>query len=358
MEQLIKQLNYWNDSLDKMTSKLDQESSRRKLRTYFSTDDATQLQYLEAAAALFNHQDLGRMARVRTLIDQGYRGEKSQDLEASLNPAPEYRLMMEHLQWQCIPYQTDQVRAMAKLGDENIIVDWRGCQDNTWRRENPSAFRRRTENLTKILNSDLRPLGISVLHCVGYLDQNINITGYAFRLPPDVPPGQNPMTLHQLLMRAKSANDIPDLGERFDLAKALTSTVFEIHNLGWVHKNIQPKNILFWPKPNTTDEPDLRKPYLMGFDISRPSQPGEVSEKPPSRPEDDLYRHPEYIGLNPQSFQPSFDLYSLGVPCTKSACGEMLPSKSTRAAYGHLFTHRNQIHNSLRRWSKVDQSWS
>jgi len=167
--------------------------------------------------------------------------------------------------------------------------------------------------LTKILNTDPRPLGISILHCVGYLDRNINVTGYAFRLPRDAEPGKTPVTLHQVLTRSKSAKDIPDLGECFDLAKALVSTLFEIHNIGWMHKNIQPKNVIFWPKPNTRDEPDLRKPYLMGFDISRPYQPGEVSEKPLSRPEDDVYRHPKYKGSHSRSFRPSFDMYSLGV---------------------------------------------
>lgn len=82
---------------------------------------------------------------------------------------------------------------------------------------------------------------------------------------------------------------VPDLGERFDLAKALVTTVFNIHNIGWVHKNIQSKNILFWPKADSSNEPDLSKPYLMGFDISRPNQPGEVSEKPLSHFEDGTY---------------------------------------------------------------------
>jgi len=88
-------------------------------------------------------------------------------------------------------------------------------------------------------------LGISILHCVGYLDRNINVTGYAFRLPRDAEPGKTPVTLHQVLTRSKSAKDIPDLGECFDLAKALVSTLFEIHNIGWMHKNIQPKNVIF-----------------------------------------------------------------------------------------------------------------
>lgn len=44
-----------------MTSRLDQESSSTRLETYLSTSDIAQLQSLEAAAALFQHNDLERM---------------------------------------------------------------------------------------------------------------------------------------------------------------------------------------------------------------------------------------------------------------------------------------------------------
>ena len=317
IEQLIKKLSFWNDSLDKMTSRLEQESSRRRLRAQLSTSDTIELQHLETAATLFEHPDIQRMASARNVIEQGVQNEKRniepEGTEAASNTRAEYRLEMGELQFQGIPYQTDQVRAMATYGNESVIVDWRCCQDDTWRVNNPVAFQQRTSSLTKILNSDLRPLSLSILHCVGYLNQNSNVTGYAFRLPPGALAGQKPATLHQLLTRVKSGNEIPDLGARFELAKALVSTVFEIHNIGWMHKNIQPKNILFWPKPGTDGEQDISKPYLMGFDISRPDQPGEMSEKPPIRPEDDLYRHPDYKGGSPKSFRPSFDMYSLGV---------------------------------------------
>jgi len=321
MEQLITKLGFWNDSLDKMTSRLDQESSRRRLRSRLSTSDITQLQHLEAAASIFAHPDIQRMANIRTVIEQGTQSEMHEVPQSIANASPnsfldstsKYQIDQSQLHFHEMPYQTDQVRVMATYRQDSVIVDWRYCQEDTWRTKNPAAFRLRTANLTKILNSDLRPLNLSILHCVGYLDQNSDITGYAFRLPPDALPGQKPVTLYQLLTRVKSGNDIPDLGERFELAKALVSTLFEIHNIGWMHKNIQPKNILFWPKRDVNGDFNLSKPYLMGFDISRPDQPGEFSEKPPNRPEDDIYRHPDYRGEKKSFFQPSFDLYSLGI---------------------------------------------
>ena len=316
LEQLVKNLCYWNDSLEKMSSELVQDSLRRRLRTKFSTGNLDQLHQLEAVAAVLRHRDLQRMAGARAVVEQSYLKEKL-DLSPVESPtqaptAPNYQLEMQQLDFQGLAFMTDQTRAMAMWKGESVVVDWRLCRDDTWRRQNPNAFRLRTENLTKILNSDLAPLGLSVLHCVGYLDQSSKVTGYAFQLPPEAPPGQKPVTLHQLLANVRQPSDIPGLGERFDLAKALVSTVFEIHNLGWLHKNLSPKQIVFFRK-GSDPEPDLSKPWLMGFDISRPNLPGEVSEKPLSDPEDDAYRHPHYKSANPRSFRPPFDIFSLGV---------------------------------------------
>lgn len=334
MEQLIKKLKHWNESLDKMTSRLDQESSRRWLRIRLSTSDMTQLQRLERAATMFDHPDIQRMACARSTIEQGIQHNDLAD--SSLQVASEFRLEMSQLKFQGIPHITDQIRALATYRQENVIIDWRCCQDDSWRTKNPATFRQRTANLTRILNGDLRPLNLSILHCVGYLDHNSNITGYAFRLPAGALSSQMPLTLCQLLTRVKSGNDIPDLGERFELAKALVSTVFEIHNIGWMHKNIQPKNILFWPKAGATDEMNISKPYLMGFDISRPDQPGEMSEKPPIRPEDDIYRHPDYKGENSKPFRPSFDIYSLGVILFEIALWRNIGSPTRRTSQSNI----------------------
>lgn len=244
MQQLVKDLCHWNDSLNEMISDLEQASARRRLRVHFSTGDIDQLQYLQAAAALLQHRDLEELASARTVIEKGYWKEESlasqlQATPAATTPDTDFRLEMSQLDWQGLPFMTDQRRATATYKGESIIVDWRLCRDDTWRRQNPKAFRQRTENLTKVLNSDLKALNVGVLHCVGYLDQSSTVTGYAFKAPPDTIPGQKPTSLHQLLTNVSKISDVPDLGDRFELAKALVSTVFEILNLGWLHKNIR-----------------------------------------------------------------------------------------------------------------------
>ena len=230
MKDLVTQLSHWNNGLDQLTSRLDQDSSRRRLRTFFSTSDTTQLRHLEAAADLLEHRDIQLMAAARIVIEQGYLSEQpdcppelaisppgSEGRYIGTSPSSGYRLEMDQLQWQGKPYATDQIRAMARYGEESVIVDWRCCQDDKWRRTHPKAFRRRTENLTKILNSDLKPLSLSILHCVGYLNQSNNVTGYAFRLPNGAQPGQEPFTLYDLLKRIERPNQPKDSKALYNL---------------------------------------------------------------------------------------------------------------------------------------------
>ena len=315
IEALIKKLNYWNESLSQMSSSFERQKARRRLRTRLSTNNTTQLKDLEAASDIFDHPDLKRMANARSVIEEANRpGMGPQHVSSSeteKSVGSEFHLRMENLIWHDTPYKTDRPRAMATLDDKPVIVDWRTCSDESWRRQNPDAFHRRTSKLAQILNSNLRPLNLSVLHCEGYLEKNANVTGYAFRIPDGSAPNERPITLGELLSRKHTTKpeDIPDLGERFELARALISTIFEIHNLGWMHKNILPKNVLFWRKVSCKKEWDISHPYLMGFDIARPNQPGEVTEKPAPERGDDIYRHPLYKGDSPRDFQPSFDMY-------------------------------------------------
>ena len=247
MQQLVKDLCYWNDSLNEMISGLEQASQRRRLRVRFSTGDVDQLQQLRAAAALLQHRDLEEMASARTVIEKGYWKEEpptsypdaAPTPSDAITPSTDFRLEMNQLSWQGLAFMTDQTRALATYKGESIIVDWRLYRDDTWRRQNPKAFRERTENLTKVLNSNLKALNVGVLHCVGYLDQSSTVTGYAFRAPSDTTPGTKPTNLHHLLSSVFKTSDVPGLGDRFELAKALVSTVFEILNLGWLHKNIR-----------------------------------------------------------------------------------------------------------------------
>ena len=91
-----------------------------------------------------------------------------------------------------------------------VVIDWRYCQDTAWRKKKPVTFRQRAEDLANTLNSDLWPLDLAVLHCIGYVHQSITATGCVFRPPPGASPNDRPVNLQDVFAKVKSVSGIPD----------------------------------------------------------------------------------------------------------------------------------------------------
>ena len=72
-----------------------------------------------------------------------------------------------------------------------------------------------------------------------------------------------PRTLEWLL-----AQPIMHLGYRFSLERKLVESVIAMHAGSWLHKNIKPSSILFFPI-TLLGEFDYEEPYLMGCNFSR-----------------------------------------------------------------------------------------
>jgi len=105
------------------------------------------------------------------------------------------------------------------------------------------------------------------------------------------------------------------LESRFRLAALLATSILELHNVNWLHKNLNSYNLLFF-----TDEDgniSLTEPYIIGFDFSRPDRPGQKSLTMRSSPWD-IYRHPDVRKATPsskqlQSYRRRYDVFSLGL---------------------------------------------
>ena len=185
LQDLAKKLEGWNSSLDKMTTRLEQESNRRKLRSKLSRVRSEDLPLLQEAGHELGHEDIRQMCSTRQALEDSFNIERKHQITTV--SSTEYALEYKWFRWDGIPFQTDQARATAILREERVVVDWRGAADESWRRENPEAFRQRTNDLAKVLNQDLKPLGLALLHCVGYLCTNPAVTGYAFSMVREEP---------------------------------------------------------------------------------------------------------------------------------------------------------------------------
>jgi hypothetical protein len=119
-------------------------------------------------------------------------------------------------------------------------------------------------------------------------------------------------------MLAANKNARPSLGERFSLAYRLGRSLAEWHSVGWVHKGVASKNVVFFRGRGDIDEGcDFSRPFLAGFEYSRPAelQSDAFVTETPLNFDIDVYRHPDRIGL-PQDirpFTPLHDYYAFGV---------------------------------------------
>ena len=127
---------------------------------------------------------------------------------------------------------------------------------------------------------------------------------------------------------------VPDLGDRFGLAKKLMRSVVALHTCGWLHKRIRSENILFFAAQSNPGEvisastKDFSRPILAGYGLSRPDDiPDEEEGERPrhqSRRENSpelkestykrsIYKHPEKATNPRRRSRHSYDLYSLGL---------------------------------------------
>ena len=284
---------------------------------------------------MFGHTDLQQMASKRLVVEQALHSEnpeyQSEDSKHALEAS--FRLNMTNLQFKKSASPVGKSRALAVYNSETVIVDWHASADD-WQRAHPEAFRNGTEGLTRILNKDLRPLNLSVLPCIGYVDSEKSVAGYVFQLPNHVGQTEQPVDLFELTSSKRDPRDIPDLGDCFKLANALVSTIFEIHILSWVHGNISARNIFFWSRDGDDGFPDVTRPYLLGFDISRPV---ELPETPAKDDSHEYYRHPELRKTGQKhhqhGFKPSYDLYSLGVVLYETGIWPSFWQNTERSSY-------------------------
>lgn len=153
------------------------------------------------------------------------------------------------------------------------------------------------------------------IDCVGYTDDSASSRyGLVYRAP-----GPSFNTLHSLM--ASSDLKTPDLDQRVRLARTLAVSLWSLHSLDWLHKSLCASNVLFFSAASAAAlgstataalVPDISKPFLCGFDASRPDLDVALSVVPKNPSILDLHRHPDSRrGAYP--YCKAFDVYSLGL---------------------------------------------
>lgn len=233
--------------------------------------------------------------------------------------------------------------ALLKLPDgtqRKCWVEWKDYEAGWPGEVDPTkeVILERTRKLAALLHHSPKPDAFRTPHCLGFFDKapppsiksqdrtdngksnepedgeeeddilNYRL-GLVFERPGDVHASLPPISLHELLQTVRK----PRVTERVTLAHAVAHCLLYLHAVNWLHKGLRSHNIIFFR--TETGQVAYDKPYLSGFDFSRPAK--DAMTQIPDDIEYDLYRHPHaqsstHAGER-ERFKRSFDIYSLGV---------------------------------------------
>lgn len=253
------------------------------------------------------------------------------------------------------PETSDAPRCEALLripgqADKKCWVEWKDYEAQGPGDISPpkEEIFKRVRKLATLLNHSPKPDAFRTPHCLGYFDKapppethnkqdqddeeeedilNHRL-GLVFERPPDVHASLPPISLHALLRTARK----PRVTDRIALAHAVAHCLLYLHSVNWLHKGLRSHNILFFP--DEREHVAYDKPFLSGFDFSRPARPDEMTQVPPDDIALDIYRHPLAQSSSTtgaahaddetkrKRFRRSFDVFGLGVMFVEIALWE------------------------------------
>lgn len=183
---------------------------------------------------------------------------------------------------------------------------------------NREAILDRLEDIAELINCADRHNGLRVLHCRGmYHDEVSSAFGMVYDFPDlSVPKTElQCTTLAKTLERRPDNQELPLLGDRFRLGHDLAISLFRFHSVGWLHKSISSKVVMFFYPQDSHWNAQMNSWYLRGFLHSRLNE-SIITEGLTSDPESMDYQHPDYLQslkLGSWRYLPKFDYYSLGI---------------------------------------------
>jgi hypothetical protein len=223
--------------------------------------------------------------------------------------------------------------------ERRAIIEWYPYPQNlegvasAW-----TLARDRIARLSYLLAEGHKPTTLHTLNSIGFVDNSrAACFGLVSSIPTSVSPAKGIISLFHLLSRSVVSPAsptipayalLPSLAERFNLAALMASSLYTFRLARWYHKRFNSIHVGFMYDefPNIIPKlPDLTKPYVGGFVVSRPDDPTGVSLHPgkdlqttPTIKELEIYFHPSYrVALPSQGplahFRAAFDFYSFGV---------------------------------------------
>lgn len=304
-ESLLKELRDYNDGLERLfpparIATLQRTWTNELLQT--AKRDVCQLNLLETASSGVYPQLTAcaslKQLRINLDEEESKRFKPTSELKipkhcVHIDEDEEKRVTGEHK------------RSADGLG-EAVVVEWITYEPEM-DLDTRLVIYQRVDSLARMVHSaSNRHPDLHTLDCVGYIDDSEKSRyGLVYRCPARAAQSR-PVTLASLIANPQLRT--PDLSDRFRLAHSLAVALWSFHSLDWLHKTFYAGNILFFHAGQ-----DLEQPYVTGFESSRPDYLNEMTVASKNDTKQDLYRHPDSLGIWRETYRKAFDVYSLGL---------------------------------------------
>lgn len=163
------------------------------------------------------------------------------------------------------------------------------------------------------LHAEPKPPAFRTLRGLGYSHEILH--GPRFGFVYEWPFSHESFHYEDLSSHINRVKHVP-LESRLRLALALCNAVVHLHSIGWLHKGLKSKNVIFFGKEASSgngqpvkEDLDFENPYLVGFDCSRPDD-AETRATIDFDHASNIYRHPDRWGRTIR-FEKYHELYAL-----------------------------------------------
>jgi hypothetical protein len=198
--------------------------------------------------------------------------------------------------------------ARIEQSEDKFLVEWVRYSFAWADGETGRQFRDRVASIAKLLHNDEAARISSTLQCQGYYHRrNRRAFGLVYKLPSFSCEESHILTLNQILHEGMRYR--PTLQGRMHLSYALSRAVYQFHSVGWLHRNLNPTNILFCPKKKADQKDWVQTPIVLGFVSSRQNEADAATLGPDNRLN---YHHPDYLQKRSRYCQ-EYDYYSIGM---------------------------------------------
>jgi hypothetical protein len=207
-----------------------------------------------------------------------------------------------------------QKRTWATYHGRSVWIEWKDIPEGSAIRPDDAQIQWRIRLLTDLLRT-VKPDGFRAAPCLGYIKTADPDAATRFGVVLEGPsPTQSKITTLQELL---GQTPTPSLSTRVALCAVLARCVHSLHAVNWLHKALRADNIIFFSLSGSLD---LDAPFVSGFELSRPSNMVQWTEKPGFEPAKDIYRHPNaQFSQTDGSSRESYEIYSLGMVMTEIA---------------------------------------